>query len=722
MPQTVYRTCTLCEATCGLKFDVEDNRIVSVRPDDDDVFSQGYACPKGIAIGEIHHDPDRLRSPMRRNAAGEFEPISWQEAFELVGSRLGKIREQHGNDAIGFYWGNPLGNNHGAILMLDALSSAIGTRNRFSAGSQDANPRLVTSMWMYGSSVSSPIPDIDRTDYFLCLGANPLISNGSVMTAPDMKGRLRAVRERGGKVVVVDPRRTETARVADEFVAIRPGTDAALLLAMAQVLVENGRVDSDVIAQHTQGWDEVESLLEQFTPERVAAYSGVDADTIRRLALEFVDAPSSVAYSRMGVCVAKHATLATYATDLLNVLAGRLGRTGGAMFPVAAFDLSDLARKTDLDGHGRWHSRVSGLPESFGDLPSTVLAEEIETPGDGQIRAMVTFAGNPVLSAPNGNRIGAALEKLDFMVSIDIYLNETTRHADLVLPPCWSLAEDHVDLLFSQVMVRTIARWSPAVVEREDGELADWEIMLAIAEQLGGGPTGNATLDRVLAWLRPLGLGWEPDRVANLVLRIGPYGDRFMPWSKGLNLAKLKKHPHGIDLGPMKEGIEHRMYHQDRRIAFAPPQVVEGLKTLGAELDEARADDELLLIGRRELRTNNSWMHNAPSLVSGKDRCVLYLHPTDADRHGIGDGDHAVLGSRVHKGLVQVHVTDEMRPGVVSLPHGWGHEASAPWQQVAGAHAGVSANDWIDDGVVESIIGQSILNGVPVTIERVAGL
>src|SRR5438105_481039 len=609
MAHTVFHTCSLCEATCGLRFEVEDNRIVSVRGDDDDVFSKGYVCPKGIAIADVHHDPDRLRRPVRRTAAGDFEEISWDEALDLVAGRLGEVRAQHVSNAIGFYWGNPTGNNHGAPLMLSSFTKALGTRNRFSAGSQDANPRLVTSYELYGSSISIPIPDIDRTDYFLCLGGNPMISNGSVMTAPDMRRRLRAVRERGGKIVVVDPRRTETAKEADEHVAIRPGGDAAFLLAMARVLVERGR-----------------------------------------------------------------------------------------------------------DGHHRWQSRVRGLPETLGDLPSAVLADEIETPGPGQIRAMITLAGNPVLSAPNGKRIAAALGKLDFMVSIDIYINETTRHADVILPPCWNLAEDHIDLLFNAVAVRNIARWSPPVVQRDDGELADWEIMLELTERLGGGPLGEPWLDRPLRWLRPFGVRWTPTGFLNLLLRLGPYGDRFLPWSDGLSLEKLEAAPHGIDLGALQPGVEGRLYHRDKRVHLASPCMLKAMAALGHDLDAKGGEDGLVLIGRRELRSNNSWMHNVPSLVSGRERCVLYVHPDDAARYEIRDGEMAVLESRVHRGEVRVAVTDEMRPGVVSLPHGWGHADSAPWQKVAGSHAGVSINDWVDDSVVEPIIGQSILNGVPVRL------
>jgi len=716
MAHTVFHTCSLCEATCGLAFEVEDNRILSVRPDDDDVFSKGYVCPKGIAIADIHTDPDRQRRPVRRTAAGDFEEISWDEAFDLVASRLRAIREQHGSDAIGFYWGNPTGNNHGALLMVSSLTKAIGTRNRFSTGSQDANPRVVTSYELYGSSVSIPIPDIDRTDFFLCLGGNPMISNGSVMTAPDMRRRLRAVRARGGKIVVVDPRRTETAKEADEHVAIRPGGDAAFLLAMARVLVERGRVDRRFLDGTTTGWSEIERRLAAFTPARVATFVGVPAETIERLALEFAAARAPVCYSRVGVCVGAHATVATFATDLLNIVTGRLGREGGPMFTTPAFDIARVARMGGLDGRDRWRSRVRDLPETLGDLPAAILADEIETPGQGQIRAMVTLAGNPVLSVPNGKRLAAAFDRLDFMVSIDIYINETTRHADVILPPCWNLAEDHIDLLFAAVAVRNIARWSPPVVEREQGELADWEILLELTERLGGGALGDPWLDRLLRWLRPLGVRWTPTGFLALLLRLGPYGDRFLPWSGGLTLEKLKAAPHGIDLGPLQTGVERRLYHRDRRIHLASPCMLEAMAALERDLDTRRGDDGLVLIGRRELRSNNSWMHNLPSLVSGRERCVLYVHPDDAARYQVRDGELALLESRVHRGTVRVAVTEDMRPGVVSLPHGWGHADSARWQKVAGSHAGVSINDWIDDAVVEPIIGQSILNGVPVRL------
>jgi len=716
IPRTVHRTCTLCEACCGLRFEVTGDRITAVRPDDDDVLSQGFVCPKGVAIADIHHDPDRIRQPLVRDADGVLRPATWEHAFDVVAERLGAIRAAHGADAIAVYMGNPIVHNHGAILLRGGLLKAIGSRNNTSAGSQDTSPRFAASYYLYGSSLAIPIPDVDRTHYFLCIGANPMVSNGSFLSAPNMRGRMRAIQARGGKVVVVDPRRSESARAADEHVAIRPGSDAMLLLAMVQVLHARGRIDRTVVDGQAAGLDVILAAVAPFTPAAVAAHVGIPAADIERLALEFADAPSAAAYSRIGVCNNAHGTVATWATDLLNLVAGRLGAEGGSVFTSPAVDICELSRKLGGDGHGRWHSRVRGLPETLGDLPAAILAEEMETPGPGQVRALLTYAGNPVLSTPNGRRLDGALANLDFMVSIDLYVNETTRHADVILPPAWGLAEEHVDLMFANYFVRNVARWSPAVVERRPDERADWEILLELTERLGGGPTGHRWIDGFFALARRFGFRWNPDTTVDFALRTGRHGDGFLPWSAGLNRKKLAAAPHGIDLGPLEPGIARRVFHADGKLHLADGPFVAAIGALAATLAASPAADELLLIGRRELRSNNSWMHNVPAMVAGKERCVLLVHPDDAGRAGVAHGEVAVLESRVHTGTLRVHVSDEMRPGVVSLPHGWGHAASAPWQQVAGSRPGVSANDWTDDQEVEAIVGQSILNGVPVRL------
>ena len=713
MAETVYRTCTLCEAMCGLAFEVDDGRILRVRPDEEDVFSRGYACPKGIAFAELHDDPDRLRRPLVRTTRGTFDEIGWEEALDLAAERLQAIRDAHGPDAVAAYYGNPTAHQHGATLMVYPFLKTLGTRNRMNANSQDANPRLAVSYYLYGASWVIPVPDLERTRFFLCVGANPLASNGSILTAPDMRGRLRAIRARGGRVVVVDPRRTETVREADEHVAVRPGGDAALLLGMLTVLHEHGRLAPP---EDASGWESVVWLLGKVSVAWAATASGVPAETIARLAEAFATAEGAACYTRTGVSLNAGATVATWAADLLNVLTGNLGRPGGMLFPRPAVDIAEFGRYVLDDGHGRWRSRVRGLPETVGELPASILAEEIETPGAGQVRALVTIAGNPVLSAPNGRRLARALATLEFMLAIDIYVNETTRHATLILPPASVLAQDHIDILFPHFAVRNVARWSPPVVAKGEDERTDWEILLALTERLGGGPFGIPLVDGAYHAARRLGLHWTPTAIADLLLRFGAHGDRFLPGSSGLSLAKLMAAPHGIDLGPLEPGFTWRLQHPDRRLHLDPPVILGEAARLVARAVPTGDAAPLLLIGRRDLRSNNSWMHNLPGLVSGRERCTLWVHPEDAARAGVQDGAHAALESQVHRDAVLVQVTDAIRPGVVSLPHGWGHAEVAAWQRVAGEHAGVSANDWTDDAAVEGVVGQSILNGVPVTL------
>jgi anaerobic selenocysteine-containing dehydrogenase len=724
MTESVYRTCHLCEACCGLELQVEGDKILSVRPDGGDSFSQGYACPKGIAIADVHEDPDRLRRPLRRTPSGDFEPVSWEDALAEAVERLGGIRARHGPDAVAIYIGNPIVHNHAAALVRAGLIAALGTHNCYSAGSQDTSPRFATSWHLYGSSFITPIPDLERTHYLLCVGANPVVSNGSLLTAPNVRARLRALRARGGRLVVVDPRRTETAREADEHVAILPGGDAALLLGMLRVILDEDRADRSAIDALARGFEAVAGRVRALEPSALAAACGVGWETIARLAREFASASTSAAYSRIGVCNNRFGTLATWATDLLNLAAGRLGAAGGAMVTTPAVDPARLSRVPGFDGHGRFRSRVRRLPETLGDLPAACLAEEIETPGRGQVRALVTYAGNPVLSVPNGRRLDGALAGLDFMVSVDIYLNETTRHADLVLPPAWSLAEDHYDLLFAPVAVRNFARRSPAVVSRKAGERADWEILVALAEGLGGGMTGFGPVDRLIRAARRRGWHVTPNHLLDLLLRTGRHGDALLPrplrfgrLRRGLSLARLAELPRGVDLGPLEPGIARRIRHRDRRVHVDAAPLLGAFDAWARDpAASAPREGELLLIGRRELRTNNSWMHNIPALVSGRERCVLLVHPDDARRAGVEDGSTALLESRVHQGEVPVRISDEMRPGVVSLPHGWGHAPAARTLRTAGRRPGVSINDWSDDGATESVVGQSILNGVPVRL------
>jgi anaerobic selenocysteine-containing dehydrogenase len=716
---TKNHVCELCEAGCGLSVDVDDGKPVAVRANDEDVFSKGFLCPKGLAALALDRDPDRLRTPVRRTPSGDFEPITWDEAFDLVAGRLLAVQNEHGRDSVAVYMGTPIVHKHGALLMRAALLGALRTKNSTSAGSQDTSTRFAASYFLYGSAFSLPVPDIDRTQYFLCIGANPLVSNGSLLTAPNVRERIAAIRKRGGKVVVVDPRRTETARAADEHVAILPGADAAFVLALIQVLVQDGRIGEAELAGFSQGWSEVRGKIGDFLPEKVAQYTGVAAETTRRLAREFAAAPSKVAYARVGVCNNEFGTIASYAVDLLNIAAGALGKEGGALFATPAIDVPLLARITKNDGYARWRSRVRGLPETAGDVPASTLAEEMETAGPGQVRAFLTLAGNPVLTTPNGRRLARALASLDFMVSIDFYVNETTRFAHVILPPCSPFSDDHVDAFFSNVAAHNAFRWTAPAVPRRSDERADWEILLELSYRLGGGPTGVRPLDQVFRALHRFGFRYKPDDTVALALRLGPYGDKFLPWRAGLNAKKARAAHGGIDLGPLQTGFRRRVYHASGLVDLAPPLIMSAFSELLQAVDRPRSASELLMIGRRDIRSNNSWMHNLPRLVSGRPRCVLFVNPADAERLGLTDGAPAMLESRIHSAQVPIRVTDEVRPGVVSLPHGWGHAQSGRWQRVAGENAGVSANDWTDDQRVEAIVGQSILNGIPVLLKAV---
>ncbi len=740
--RTAVRTCPLCEAGCGLTIELRDGRVRRIRGDRDDVFSHGFICPKGSTLKQLHEDPDWLRQPMvKRN--GTFEAVSWDEAFAEVEARLLPIIEEHGRSAVAAYAGNPNAHNLAGTLYLRPLLRGLGTPNLFSASTVDQRPKEISSALMFGTGLSVPVPDLDRTDHLLLLGANPLESNGSLATAPDWPGRLEALLERGGSLVVVDPRRTRTAELATEHVAIRPGTDALLLAAMVQVLIADDLADPGPIADHLAGLDQVESLVADFTPEAVAGTTGVDAATIRRLAHELAAAPTAAVYGRIGTCTAEFGTLASWLVDVLNVLSGNLDRPGGAMFTKAAVGAANTRGEPGRGRGlriGRHRSRVRGLAETLGELPVVALAEEIETPGDGQVRAFISVGGNPVLSTPNSGRLDAALDRLDLMVSVDPYINETTRHADVILPVPGALRKSHYDIALLQLAIRNVANWSPPVLPLEDGQPDEWEVLAKLALIVQGqgadadpavvddlmigamvdgsladasSPIHGRDRDEILAALEPRR---GPARIVDFMLRTGPYGDGFGARSEGpcLTLDVLEANPHGIDLGPLEPRLPEVLRTPSGRVELAPEPMVADLPRLRAALD--RPGDELLLVGRRDLRSNNSWMHNVEVLVKGKPRCTLHVHPDDADRLGLADGGVATVTSRVGSVDAPVEVTDQVRAGVVSLPHGWGHDLEGVELGVAGRHPGVNANVLTDEAAVDVLSGNAVLNGVPVAV------
>ncbi len=740
-----YATCPLCEATCGLEIETRGREIISIRGDDEDVFSHGYICPKAYSLKELHADPDCIREPMVRRGDAWIN-VNWDDAFAEIERGLMPILDEYGRDALAIYAGNPNAHNIASLLYLPALLQTAKTHNFFSASTVDQMPKHVAAGLMFGTLFSIPVPDLERTEYLLLLGANPLVSNGSLMTAPDMRGRLRGLRQRGGKIVVIDPYHTRTAQEADEHHFIKPGYDAHFLFALVHTLFAEGLVAPGKLTGHITGLEQVRELAEPFTPERVATICGIDAATIRSIARELAAARKAAVYGRIGTCTQEFGTLSSWLVDVLNVLTGNLDREGGAMFPKAA---AGARNTTGTPGHGRgvrfgrWKSRVRGLPEIYGELPASCLAEEIDTPGEGQVKALITLAGNPALSTPNSERLQRALGKLQFMVSIDIYLNVTTRYANVILPPPPVLSRTHYDLALYQLAVHNVANYSPPVIEHEKGSLDEWELFLRLAGILAGqGPGADISLldDFVTTTLiqrevsqegsnvekREVGELLEmlaprrgPERMLDFLLRSGPYGDAFGKHD-GINLKTLEAHPHGLDLGPMQPRIPEVLRTPSGKIELAPQPIVTDVERLRTSFEQGltRDNGQMLLIGRRDLRSNNSWMHNLHVLTKGKERSTLHIHPEDAAQLELVDGNTAIVVSRAGSVEIPIEITDAIMPGVVSIPHGWGHSLSMTRTHIASEHAGVNTNILSDEVNVDPLSGNAVLNGIPVTVEK----
>ncbi|MGK8439395.1 molybdopterin oxidoreductase family protein [Ectopseudomonas hydrolytica] len=693
-----YRACHLCEAICGLAIETElqpdgSTQIRSIKGDPQDSFSRGHICPKAVALQDIQNDPDRIRQPMRR-IGEQWQAIAWDEAFELVAERLSAIRAEHGQNAVAVYQGNPSVHNYGLMTHSNYFLGLLKTRNRFSATSVDQLPHHLTSHLMYGHGLLIPIPDIDHTDFMLILGGNPLASNGSIMTVPDVEKRLKAIQARGGKLVVVDPRRSETAAIADQHLFVRPGSDAALLLALLNTLFEEGLTRGSHLP--VEGLESVRAAIAEFTAEAMSARCGVPAATIRQLARDFAAADKAVCYGRMGVSTQAFGTLCQWLVQLINLVTGNLDRVGGALCTMPAVD---LVASTSGGHFNRWQSRVSGLPEYGGELPVSALAEEMLTPGEGQIRALVTVAGNPVLSTPNGRQLEQALQGLDFMLSVDFYINETTRYADLILPPTAPLEHDHYDTTFNVFAVRNVTRFNEAILAKPEGALHDWEIFVGLAQAFAA--RNGLELKPTLA----------PEQMIDMGLRFGPYGDRS---ESKLSLAALRDHPHGLDLGPLQANLAARLKTASKAVEAAPELLLGDLGRFAAQVPPAA--DELLLIGRRHVRSNNSWMHNYHRLVKGKPRHQLLMNPSDLASRGLVDGQRVQVRSRVGSIEVEVAASDEVMAGVVSLPHGWGHARPGVQMAIASEQPGASANDLTDERRLDALSGNAVLNGVPVEV------
>ncbi len=733
---THHRICPLCEACCGLEIKVRDQKVISIRGHDADVFSAGYICPKGVALKDLHEDPDRLRTPLvKRN--GVFEKASWDEAWAEIERRLPAILQAHGRNAAGLVIGNPAAHKIGLLTTIPRLAKALGTHNVFTAATLDQIPRHVSSGLLFGHWMSVPVPDIARCELLVVLGANPVVSNGSMWTVPDFRGKAKAMQARGGRLVVIDPRRTETAAMADTHHFIRPGGDAFLLLGMVHTLFDENLVQLGRMAEHVSGVQDIARAVAGFSPEAVAARCGMDAGTVRELARALAASPRASIYARIGACTQEYGSLSTWLVDVLNTLTGHLDEPGGAMFPRAAAFASNTSGKPGAGrgvATGRHKSRVSGAPEVMGELPIGCLMEEIETPGTGQIRALVTLATNPVLSAPNGARLSRALEGLDFMVSLDIYVNETSRHADVILPAPSPLEELHYDVAFPQFSWRNHARYSPPVLNRDAAQPAEWETLLRLAAIVSGKHPGQSAAeiddenfaedarklfgDGATAVLEATAGLRGPDRLLDVALRTGPYGDQFGKQPGGLNLARVQASSAagGIDLGALAPRIPELLRTPSGRIELAPATLLNDV--LRAQADLARAPSPMVVIGRRDVRSNNSWMHNLPVLAKGPMRCTALVHPADAQRLGLRDGAMARISSHTSQGPrsieVQVHCSADMMPGVVSVPHGWGHDQPGAQLALAASRPGANLNHLLDENLRDPLSGNAVLSGVAV--------
>lgn len=723
MSQTHYRTCNLCEAMCGLEIEYDGETILAIRGDKSDPFSQGHICPKATALEDVYRDPDRLKQPVRRTATG-WETIGWEEAFDEVVSRIRRVQAEHGRHAIATYLGNPNVHNPGALIYGPPFIRAIGSKNRFSATSADQLPHHFAAHFMFGHPLLLPVPDIDHTDYMLILGANPLASNGSMMTAAGMQRRLKAIQKRGGQVVVIDPRRSETAVLANTHHFIKPGTDVLFLLAMLHTILAEGRDTLGTLADITDGLDAIPEAVAAFTPEAVAAATGMSAATIRTVAHDFCASNTAVCYGRIGVSTQAFGGLCQWLINVINLVTGNMDSPGGAMFSLPAIDVPGLMMLMSGRGkqrYGRWHSRVRQLPDFSGELPVATLAEEMLTPGDGQIRGLVTMAGNPVLSTPNGDQLDRALAGLAFMVAIDIYINETTRHAHIILPPTTGLETEHYDLLFHALAVRNTAKYSPPLFAPAENARHDWQILQALRQRLEGNPDASRPRNKA-DFARRL----PPHQVLDLGLRFGPYGAHGVngrrlrqQGQEGLKLRTLRQQPHGVDLGALQPLLRQRIYTPNGRIQLAPSVLLADIPRAQTLLAKPpTSNDHLLLIGRRQLRSNNSWMHNSPRLVRGKDRCTLLIHPDDADGRCIQNSQPVTVSSRVGSITLPAEISDEMMPGVVSIPHGWGHSRDGIQLTVAQANAGVSINDLTDEQAVDALTGNAAFSGIPVTVKK----
>ena len=747
---THYRTCNLCEAMCGVAIKVENNKVASIKGDPDDPFSKGHICPKALALKDIHEDPDRLKQPLMKTKDG-WKTISWNRAFDLVANKAKDIQKTHGKNALGAYFGNPNTHHHGNVLFLLPFIQALKTKNRFSATSNDQLPHMQANLELFGNQYLFPVPDIDHMDLFILLGSNPAASNGSLMSAPDYSAKLKKIAQRGD-VILIDPRKTETAKVCSEHLFIKPGTDAFLLLGILNTLFAEDLIETGRLYPHMEGIAEIQLICAEFSPEIVSDITGISSQKIIDLANKLAKTPRACIFGRMGTSTQEFGGLATWLIYVINALTNHLDERGGLMFTKPAADMTEISDWLGQKGHINRYKSVSGLPEFGGELPSSCMADQILLESDEQIKMMFVIAGNPILSSSNSKRLDEAFKSLDFMVSVDFYLNETSRHADIILPPTAHLEQSHYDLVFNLISVRNVAKYSPALFENEKNTRHDWQILHELKRRLESKDM-RSKLTEFASYQALKRIG--PDGLLDLMLRTGPYGTQLpgtsqsghfivdaiqgiipskhpvqkiidlSPYgtpnrslSKGLCLSSLLNYPHGIDLGPLQSRLPERLYTPKKRIRLAPISYLKDIARLRKAMVRTPSK-ELLLIGRRHVRSNNSWLHNSQRLVKGKNRCTLMIHPVDAKKSKLKNGDTALVESKVGMLHIETQITDDIMQGVISIPHGWGHSMQGTQLEIASKHPGVNLNILSDDKFVDKLTGTTAFNGIPVSVSKV---
>ena len=701
--QTHYRTCNLCEAMCGLVITTQNEQIQTIVGDEKDPLSHGHICPKALAYKDLHEDSDRLKFPVKKTNSG-WEQISWENALDEIADKLVNIQKIYGNNAVGVYQGNPSVHNYGTLLYGPTFFSSLRTRNKFSASTVDQIPHQFAAYQMLGHQLLVPIPDIDRTQYMIILGGNPLVSNGSLMTAPDIRNRLKAIQSRDGKFVVIDPRRTETAKLANEHCFIQPGTDVYFLIGIIQEIIKNGWIKQGHLDSVTKNLDEFLTSIPDIELETISSITGISSTNIQRIAKEFSQAESAVCYGRMGACTQKFGGTVHWLINMVNIITGNFDAPGGAMFTSPAFDT--LGNSQTKGHYNKGQSRVRNLPEFAGEYPAVTMADEMLVKGEGQIRAMVTSAGNPILSVPGGEKLDRAFSGLEFMVSIDFYINETTRHADIILPPAFNLNGPHFDVVFNIFAVRDVVKYSNPVFPKEPGTKYDWEIFMGLEKRVA--QKNGRKYSKVNHFLSKK---FGPEWLLDLGIRIGEYGSlkSLFKWN-GLTLSKVKKQVHGVDLGPLKPRFPKRLFTSDKKIDLAPSIFIDDLKRVISNVAQSNANGSLTLIGRRQLRSNNSWMHNCPSLMSGRDRFLILMNPLDAQKKSIADGQKVRVKTSNAQIELEAKLSAEMMPGVISIPHGWGHEGKDTQQRIALENKGGNLNALGDDLAIDPVSGNADLH------------